>query len=102
MSDMSKESTETFHLDGNAAAGMLAEIFAFDMTSAQCTCAGCGHIAPVGSLRLYGGQMGSVLRCPSCDLVQMRVVSVPGGEGQYWLDMRGVALLGIKATVPRR
>lgn len=102
MSDMSGESAGTFQLDGNAAAGVLAEIFAFDMTSAQCTCAGCGHIAPIGSLLLYGGQMGTVLRCPSCDRIQLRIVSVPGGEGQYWLDMRGMALLSIRPEVARR
>jgi hypothetical protein len=102
MSDMSGESAQLYHLDGNAAAGVLAEIFAFDMTSAQSTCAGCGHIAPVGGLRFYGGQMGTVLRCPSCDCVQIRIVSVPRGQGQYWLDMRGVALLGISPEVTRR
>jgi Family of unknown function (DUF6510) len=102
MSDVSGESTGMFQLDGNAAAGLLEEIFAFDMTSAQCTCAGCGHIAAVGSLRLYGGQMGTVLRCPTCDRIQMHIVSVPGGERQYWIDMRGIALLRIKPEVARR
>jgi len=101
MSDMGEEGAQMYHLDGNAAAGVLAEIFAFDMTSAQCTCAGCGHIGPVGGLRFYGGQMGTILRCPSCDLVQMRIVSVPRGQGQYWLDMRGVALLGINTGKTR-
>jgi hypothetical protein len=102
MSEMNEESARTFQLDGNAAAGVLAEIFTFDLTSAQCTCAGCGHIAPVGSLQLYGGQMGTVLRCPSCDHIQMRIVSVPRDEGQYWLDMRGMALLRIKPGAARR
>jgi uncharacterized protein DUF6510 len=102
MSDMSGENVQMYHLDGNAAAGVLAEIFAFDMTTAQCTCAGCGHIAAVGGLRLYGGQMGIVLRCPSCDCVQMRIVAVPSGEGRYWLDMRGIALLGINREVTTR
>ena len=102
MSDMGGESARAFHLDGNAAAGVLAEIFAFDMTSAQSTCAGCGHISPVGGLRLYGGQMGTILRCPSCDHVQMRIVSVPRGQGQYWLDMQGMTLLGIKLEVTKR
>jgi hypothetical protein len=102
MSDRSEENAQMYHLDGNAAAGVLAEIFAFDMTTAQCTCAGCGHIAAVGGLRLYGGQMGTVLRCPSCDRVQMRIVSVPSAEGRYWLDMRGIARLGISPEVTKR
>ena len=29
-------------LDGNAAGGLLNEIFPFEMTTAQATCAGCG------------------------------------------------------------
>jgi hypothetical protein len=102
MSDMSAENAQMYHLDGNASAGVLSEIFAFDMTTAQSTCGGCGHVSAVGGLRLYGGQMGTVLRCPSCDCVQMRIVSVPSGEGRYWLDMRGMALLGINPEVTKR
>ena len=34
--------TETWRLDGNAAAGLLSEMFARDVTFAQATCAGCG------------------------------------------------------------
>src|SRR5215469_14620334 len=52
MSDMNETS---LRLDGNAAAGVLGEIFAVEMTSARCTCAHCGHVAPLGSLVLYGG-----------------------------------------------
>ena len=29
-------------LDGNAAAGLLAEVFAFEITAAELTCASCG------------------------------------------------------------
>jgi Family of unknown function (DUF6510) len=93
MSDMSDMGDQTLRLDGNAAAGMLAEIFVLDMTSAQCTCAHCGHIAPLGSLLLYGGQVGAVLRCPTCDHIQMRIVRVPERGGQYWIDMQGMTLL---------
>jgi len=87
--------TETRRLDGNAAAGMLSEIFTHDMTSAQTTCARCGRTGPMGSLMLYGGQIGIVLRCPTCDAVQMRLVYVPERGGEYWLDMRGVSSLRI-------
>ena len=30
------------HLDGNAAAGLLAEVFTMEATTAVVTCAGCG------------------------------------------------------------
>ena len=42
-------------LDGNAAGGLLCELFAFDMTAASITCDGCGSVSQVGELALYGG-----------------------------------------------
>lgn len=88
---------ETLRLDGNAAAGMLAEIFVVEMTSAQSTCAYCGCTGPLGNLLLYGGQMGAVLRCSACDCVQLRIVR---DHGQYWMDMRGMTLLRITPSIP--
>jgi uncharacterized protein DUF6510 len=54
-------------LDGNAAAGRLMDVFAFDMTSATVMCEGCGRESALATLALYGGTVGLVLRCPSCD-----------------------------------
>ena len=96
---MSEMSEESWRLDGNAAAGVLSEIFAVEMTSALCTCAHCGHVAPLGSLVLYGGQVGMVLRCPTCEQVQMRVVRIPERGGQYWIDMRGISILRVTPGV---
>lgn len=96
-------SDEIRRLDGNAAAGLLAEIFVLEMSSAQSTCAHCGRTWPLGALLLYGGQIGAILRCPSCDYVQLRIVRVPehGGQpGQYCLDMRGMTLLRITRSTP--
>jgi hypothetical protein len=97
MSETTTMSGEALRLDGNAAAGMLAEIFAMEMTSAHSTCAGCGRIAAMGTLLLYGGQMGAVLRCPGCDSVQMRVAHT---GGRYRLDMRGIAMLSLATSNP--
>jgi hypothetical protein len=44
---------------------------------------------------LYGGEMGAVLRCPSCDNVQLRIVRA---RGRYLIDMRGITLLRIATT----
>ncbi len=79
-------------LDGNAAAGTLQEIFPFEMTLAQATCAGCGATDVIGALAAYMHGMGTVIRCPSCDTVLIRVVQA---KGRYWLDMRGVRVLQI-------
>src|SRR5258708_12163201 len=46
-------------LDGNAAAGLLQEIFVLDITTAQIRCEACGSTGAVGSLRLYAAPMGA-------------------------------------------
>ena len=77
-------------LDGNAAAGLLQEIFALEVTSAQIQCESCGSIGVVGSLRLYAAPMGAVLRCTHCDELLMRMVHSPHGR---WLEMKGARYL---------
>ena len=79
-------------LDGNAAGGVLCEIFPFEMTVAQTTCVACGATNAIGAVAAYMHGMGTVLRCPSCDHVLMRMAHA---NGLYWLDMRGVRVLQI-------
>lgn len=79
-------------LDGNAAAGNLQEIFPFEMTLVQVTCTGCGSTNVFGTLAAYMHGMGTVVRCPVCDTVLIRVAQV---RRRYWLDMRGVRVLQI-------
>jgi hypothetical protein len=73
-------------LDGNAAAGLLGELFAFDVTTARLTCDGCGTLSEVATARVYGGTMGAIFRCVHCDLVVIRLTKTPAG---YFLDMQG-------------
>jgi Family of unknown function (DUF6510) len=77
-------------LDGNAAGGLLQEIFVSDITSAQIQCAACGSVAAIGSLRLYAVQMGAVLRCTHCEGIVMRAVHTPHDR---WLEMTGTRSL---------
>jgi hypothetical protein len=79
-------------LDGNAAAGVLEQIFPFEMTAVEATCAGCGQVNVVGALVVYKHGMGTIVRCPSCEWVLIRVTEI---KGCYWLDMRGVRVLQI-------
>ncbi len=79
-------------LDGNAAGGILQEIFPFDMTLAQATCTGCGTTNAIGATAVYMHGMGTVIRCPCCESVLIRVAQA---KGHYWLDMRGVRVLQI-------
>ena len=81
--------TDSF-LDGNAAAGVLRELFAVDVTSAQGQCVGCGNTAPMAEALLFGDAPGLVLRCAGCDAVLLRLVS---GGGRRWLDVRGLTYL---------
>jgi len=81
-------------LDGNAAGGILRAIFPFEMTLAQTICEGCGMENAVGALAAYISEMGTVLRCPSCDTVLLRVTRI---KAYYQLDMRGIRVLQISA-----
>jgi hypothetical protein len=77
---------DALRLDGNAAAGILSEIFVGDLTTAQAMCANCGMTRAVGALLVYAHAMGTVVRCPSCDAVVLRVGRTPR---QIWLDSTG-------------
>jgi hypothetical protein len=75
-------------LDGNAAAGLLREVFAAEMTVASATCAGCGATNVLARAQLYAQAPGSVLRCPSCTAVLMCIVRLP--DGGMVVDLSGV------------
>jgi hypothetical protein len=83
-------SREPAALDGNAAAGLLQQIFAIDITTARITCAGCDAVQPLAALRLYGLPMGHVLRCPQCQATLIRAVA---RDRVCWVDFRGVSTM---------
>ena len=82
---------EPLRLDGNAAAGLLSEVFAGEVTTAIGTCDSCGSAEAVGAIHVYMAA-GAVLRCPHCEAVVMKVVT--DGE-RIWLDMRGLRTLAL-------
>jgi hypothetical protein len=77
-------------LDGNAVAGMLDEVFGFEMTVEWGGCAACGASNQLGALPAYAHGMGVVLCCPGCGQQLLRVAR---GGGRWWLDLRGLAWL---------
>ena len=83
-------------LDGNAIAGDLSDVFAFDATTAIVTCAACRHTQAVATLRAYLRAPGIVLRCSSCDAVHVRFVRT---VDRAWLDLSGVAVLAIRSPL---
>jgi uncharacterized protein DUF6510 len=76
-------------LDGNAAAGLLYEIFGTDVTTAVGTCDRCGTAGEVGGVHLYRGA-GVTLRCPSCEAVLMKICAT---DTRFWIDLRGLRTL---------
>jgi len=89
---------EAARLDGNAAAGILSEVFVPEITTARATCANCGTIRALGALLVYAHGMGTVMRCPHCDAVVLRVART---RTRLWLDPTGASLVVMaSATAP--
>lgn len=81
-------------LDGNAAAGRLADVFAAEVTIARSTCATCGRTAVLAEYRVYMDGPGTIMRCPTCNAAVLRISHTPAG---VWLDLRGAVVLHIPA-----
>lgn len=79
-------------LDGNAAAGPLAELFTVDLTVAMVICAGCGNRAPLAAHSLYADAPAMVMRCPNCTGVVLRYAS---SGSRLRLDLTGARLLTV-------
>jgi len=82
--------TANMRLDGNAAAGLLSEVFGPEATGAAARCGNCGAEGPVGTLLVYGHGMGVVFRCPQCEHVMIRIARI---RKEVVLDMRGAVFL---------
>jgi Family of unknown function (DUF6510) len=92
---------QQLRLDGNAAAGLLQEIFVHELTDARGACAACGAIGEMGSQHLYMSPRspGAVLRCSVCESVLMVVVHAGGRfrlglQGLVWIEMQDAAVTG--------
>ncbi|MFJ9729361.1 DUF6510 family protein [Streptomyces sp. NPDC101209] len=86
------EATSDGHVDGNALAGPLSEVFAVDLTTATSRCAHCGCAGPLARLHVYAQAPGFVARCQRCKEVVLRIVHA---KDAVWLDMSGTASLAI-------
>ena len=87
--------SEELRLDGNAAAGLLREVFANEITDARGACASCGAVGEMGAQHLYMFPLspGAVLRCSACEGVLMVMVHAGGRvrlglQGLVWLEMQ--------------
>ncbi len=80
------------HVDGNALAGPLSDVFAFDITSAVGRCIGCGASGMLAEALVYAASPGFIARCPHCDAVLATVVE---SEHKVWLNLSGLTALEI-------
>lgn len=80
------------HVDGNALAGPLSEVFDFDATTASVRCAGCGASAILAEAMVYEKPHSYIVRCVSCDAVLMVVLQRAESTE---LDLSGTAWLRI-------
>jgi hypothetical protein len=83
------------YLDGNAAAGELAKIFAVDVTAAKGQCAHCGATKRFAEAHLYMQCPGMVARCADCDQVLLRFISIPN---RVLLDLSGMTYLSFDTS----
>jgi Family of unknown function (DUF6510) len=82
-------------LDGNAVAGLLAEVFGAEVTTARGTCDHCGAVEPIGAIRAYRAA-GFVLRCPHCESVLAKLVT---DGARTWIDLRGTRTLELSNSL---
>jgi len=85
--------TDEQHLDGNAAGGVLGQIFAFEMTTVEVICANCEAVEPIGAATVYATAMGTIIRCRGCGEALMRIAQ---GPQRYWIDFSGTRLLQLR------
>jgi hypothetical protein len=84
---------DTTALDGNVAAGILANVFYPEVTIAATSCAHCGAVRQLGELDAYVHSPGIILRCTSCEAVLLRVMQ---NRNRVWLDMSGISVLQLE------
>lgn len=88
------ESAE-IRLDGNAAAGLLEEIFAFEVTTARAVCAACEQQHRLGEMMVYALEMGAIMRCPGCGSAMVRISKL---NGECWIDATETRTLRVRVA----
>jgi predicted RNA-binding Zn-ribbon protein involved in translation (DUF1610 family) len=75
-------------LDGNALAGLFAEVFGQEMTTTLVTCRRCGTTAAIGATVVYPDPMAGIVRCRHCTQLLILITQI---HGISCVDMMGVA-----------
>ncbi len=80
------------HVDGNALAGPLSELFEFDATLASARCASCDDVAVLAQAMVYEKPHSFIVRCSACGEVLMIVLQ---RQDATELDLSGIAWLRV-------
>ncbi|MDQ0893680.1 DUF6510 family protein [Agromyces ramosus] len=83
------------HFDGNSLAGPLADFFAFDITTTNARCNGCGNVSELARAMVYRSDAGTVVRCDSCDHVLATLVEA--GD-RAWIGFSGVSAIEVRRS----
>jgi hypothetical protein len=92
MSQNGDDMNRALMVDGNAAGGMLQDVFSAEMTASPTECAHCGRHEQIGELLAFVHAPGLILRCPGCENILMRVVKT---DEFTYVDARGAVYLRI-------
>jgi hypothetical protein len=90
---------EDLVVDGNAVGGLLAAIFGADMTAVPGRCANCHTVNMLGAMRAFTRAPGTVLRCPACGEVVIRLVET---TRTMYVDVRGVSYFAFERSTEGR
>ena len=80
------------HLDGNALAGPLSELFEFDATMASARCSSCGDVAVIARAMVYLKPHAYIARCSACDAVLMVLLQKRDATE---IDLSGIAWMSV-------
>jgi len=80
------------HVDGNAVAGPLSEIFRADMTQAFGECRHCHETTELARAEVELDDVGFTLKCRSCTHVLFTVIHT---DDRTWVDLQGISGLGL-------
>jgi hypothetical protein len=82
----------TEHVDGNALAGPLSELFRDDMTTATGRCTSCGDVSALAQALVYDAAPGWAARCHTCG--EVLIVLVLAAD-RMRIDLRGLSALEV-------
>ncbi len=81
------------HVDGNRAAGLLAQAFGRDVTDAAGVCSVCGHRHPMAESHVFDRAPGLVMRCPLCGNCELVIVEL---RDEVRVSLRGFRYVDLR------